>query len=176
MLGNNINLKLSSGMGRLFDAVSSILGLIHKISFDAEGAVTLQMIAERGKMRGKKYSFSYLEKEGRIIIDWRPLIRGIIGDIKRIKKEDIAFKFHVALADMIEDVLRRLKKKEKIKTLALSGGVWQNRLLLEMVLKRLKKRYKVLLPKGVPFNDESVSLGQSGFLGSYNVNRGTLNV
>ena len=93
-----------------------------------------------------------------------------------IKKEDIAFKFHVALADMIEDVLRRLKKKEKIKTLALSGGVWQNRLLLEMVLKRLKKRYKVLLPKGVPFNDESVSLGQSGFLGSYNVNRGTLNV
>ncbi|RLD18759.1 MAG: carbamoyltransferase HypF [Caldiserica bacterium] len=159
MIERNINVTYSCGMGRLFDGVSAILGIIKKKTFDGEPAIRLQMVAEKGRLKGKKYKFSFFRKSGKLVIDWRPVIKEIYKDLKRYRKEDIAYKFHLSLIDMILDVLNLIKKEYKFKKIVLSGGCWQNALLLKLIFKRIKD-FEILIPDGIPFNDQSISIGQ----------------
>jgi hydrogenase maturation protein HypF len=156
-----INPILTSSAGRLFDAISALLGICDIITYEAQGAIRLQMYAERSRTQ-KFYRFSIKKHDAKFIIKAEPVIRGIVRDLKNgICKEDIARKFHNGMADITARICRLLRRRTRINTVAISGGVFQNKLLLETLLKILRKnKFKVYYNELLPTNDGAISLGQ----------------
>lgn len=157
MIRKGINSPLTTSMGRLFDGVASIVGLKHHVSYHAQAAVMLEQIALHSDDNGS-YSFSI--NEG--IIDFRPMIRKIVKD-KRAGAliEIIAKKFHNTIIEIIISLSESLRKETGINKVALSGGVFQNAILLSGVFNKLKERgFAPLIHQIVPSNDGGISLGQ----------------
>jgi hydrogenase maturation protein HypF len=157
MIKKSINSPVTTSMGRLFDAVSSLIDLKHRISYHAQAAIALEQLALKSYEKG---SYACNLENG--IIDQRPLIRNIITDLRAgTPKEAIARKFHNTISDIIIDISERLKRETGISTVALSGGVFQNTILLEDVYEKLKERgFTPLIHQMVPTNDGGISLGQ----------------
>ena len=151
-------------MGRFFDAISSILGICDFSKYEAQAAMELQAAAERKKARVSFYKYEITCRE-RLFIDHSLIIRGIVRDIKRgISQEAIALKFHHTIARITVDVCERISKHYGITEAALSGGVFQNRLLAELIINALRKRrFSVYTNHQVPPNDGGISLGQAAF-------------
>jgi len=161
LIKKRINSPLTSSAGRIFDAVSSILGLRGKINYEGQAAIELEMLAEEKKE--SLYSFDIIENEGKFIIDVLPLIREIIEEKK--KKKDlavIATRFHWSMSNIILRVCELLREKFGLNKVALSGGVFQNNLLLKQVISLLTSSgFEVMLHSLVPPNDGGISLGQA---------------
>jgi hydrogenase maturation protein HypF len=157
MIKKEVNSPLCSSMGRLFDGVASIMGLRHHISYHAQAAIILEQAALRSKDTGC-YRFS-IEGE---IIDFRPVIRDIVTDMRDgIPKDDIAAKFHNTVIGIIIHLSDILRRGSGINRVALSGGVFQNGILLEGSFNRLKEKgFAPLVHQLVPPNDGGISLGQ----------------
>ncbi len=157
MIKKGINSPLTSSMGRLFDGISSIIGLKHTTSYHAQAAITLEQAALKS---GETGSYPFIVEDD--IIDYRPLIEKIAGDLKSgVPKETIAKKFHNTIVEIVIHVSEILRKKTDIKTVALSGGVFQNSILLENTFNRLKENgFIPLMHQLVPPNDGGISLGQ----------------
>ncbi len=153
---------LTSSAGRLFDAVSALLGICDIITYEAQAAIELQMCAEKSQTK-RAYSFKIKETAGLFIIKPQGVIREIVRDLKKgAPKEEIARKFHNGLVKIIERLCALLRKQTHIATVALSGGVFQNKLLLENLVKRLKQSgFKVYYNELLPTNDGAISLGQA---------------
>ncbi|MBI4683187.1 MAG: carbamoyltransferase HypF [Nitrospirae bacterium] len=160
MIKNNINSPVTTSMGRLFDGVASIIGLRHKVSYHAQAAIELEQLALMSEETGS-YAFSL----GDGIIDQRPIIEMILNDLKAdVPKEIIARKFHNTIVKMIIFTAEILKNKTGISHVALSGGVFQNSILLENVFYKLKERgFTPVIHQLVPANDGGISLGQAVF-------------
>lgn len=163
LLEKQISSPACCSVGRLFDGVSAILGISNSISTEAEAAMLLEEEAmnHREKM---DFPIDILKEKGEApyIIDIKSIITNIV-DLKEkgIKVADIAYAFHYSLMKVTVKTIKKLKKDFNINKVALSGGVFQNRLFLSLLLKELKKNnFKVLLPKDYPFNDGAISLGQ----------------
>ncbi len=158
MIKKEINSPITTSMGRLFDGVSSLLGLKHKVSYNAQAAIALEQAALRS---GETGSYLCLIKDGNI--NFRPVIAEIVNDIRtETSKEDIARKFHNTIAEIIVSVSEKLRTETGIGTVALSGGVFQNAILLNNSFNKLKdKGFTVLIHQLVPANDGGVSLGQA---------------
>lgn len=153
MYKNNINCYTYSGAGRLFDAAASILNICHKTTYSAQGAMELE--AKAIKNTSKTYPFSLDIKNGFISTDSSPVIAGLIKDSKN--PELAATKFHATLAAMIEAVCIQ----KNIKIITLSGGVFQNKKLLNMCFKRLlDKGFKVFTNNLIPTGDGGLAIGQ----------------
>jgi hydrogenase maturation protein HypF len=153
---------LSSSAGRLFDAASSILGLCHKITYEAEAAVLLEMFATKPQSKIENFDFSIRKEKNCYIIDWQPLFSSLINDI-RLKKDyaHLAYKFHFTFAVIIREMAEILRKDYNLNKVALSGGVFQNMLLLELAIKLLEKEgFSVYYHRRFPFNDSAISVGQ----------------
>ncbi|MCM8800874.1 MAG: carbamoyltransferase HypF [Candidatus Omnitrophica bacterium] len=150
----------TSSAGRLFDATSSLLGICDIITYEAQAAIELQMKAESSKTN-RQYEFELKEKQV-IIIDSRRVIKQIVEDLeKRVAIEEIARKFHNGLTKIIQRVCSLLRKEKNINTIALSGGVFQNKLLLESLVNSLRRsKFKVYFNELLPTNDGAISLGQ----------------
>ncbi len=167
MLERGINSPFSCGMGRLFDAVSSLVGLRDKITFEGEAAIALEMAAYERRGYNAKYPYSFLSPRGRTddsnIIDTTALIRALVDDIMRgAPAGEMAMKFHNTIAEMVARISELARKETGLETVALSGGVFQNSLLLELVESGLAVRgFRVLTHSRVPSNDGCVSLGQA---------------
>jgi len=160
-LGANINSMESSSMGRLFDAVSSILNIAQENTYEGEAAMKLESIINKIERKYYKYSF---RRGKHFIINWHPVIEQIIHDIKKgISKSVISAKFHHGTAKMILEVCRYLTKHySAANSVCLSGGVFQNSYLLERTMIELEKAgFKIFINKKVPTNDSGVSLGQA---------------
>ncbi len=157
MIRNSINSPLTTGMGRLFDGISSIIGLKHKVSYHAQAAVLLEQAAMRS---GETGSYPFRIEEG--IIDYREMIRNITDDLRDdMPGEIIARKFHNTVIDIIINISESIRKDTGIVRVALSGGVFQNSILLENVNLKLKERgFIPLMHQIVPSNDGGISLGQ----------------
>jgi hydrogenase maturation protein HypF len=157
MIRNNINSPLTTGMGRLFDGISSMIGLKHKVSYHAQAAVLLEQTALRS---GETGSYPFRIDEG--VIDYREMIRKITDDLQDdMPREIIARKFHNTVTDIIINISESIKKDTGIVRVALSGGVFQNSILLENVNLKLKERgFIPLMHQNVPSNDGGISLGQ----------------
>ncbi|SNR67060.1 carbamoyltransferase HypF [Desulfurobacterium atlanticum] len=157
MVERKINSPLTSSMGRLFDGICAIAGIRRKVSYHAQGAILLEQAALKSDTK-KSYSFKI---EGNVI-NWEPALKEIVQDIKKgLPVEIIARKFHNAVANMIVDTALLLRKTYGINSVALSGGVFQNGLLIETVLPELKdKGLKTYTHQIVPTNDGGISLGQ----------------
>jgi len=161
MFKQNINSPLTSSVGRLFDAVSSILGICHKIKFEAEAAIKLEKLASRSSEKGW-YEFDIFQKDKTWIFGYNKLVKGILCDIKKgIPKQDIARKFHNSLVEIIIKAIDKISHKYHLKDVVLSGGVFQNKILFDSVKQRLKQSgYNLILNKDIPLNDLSICLGQ----------------
>jgi hydrogenase maturation protein HypF len=164
-LEHKINTVLTSSMGRLFDAVSSILEIRHRNRYEGECAATLEreaVLALRENKKPAKLSFAIATKHEIIEINPRPVLETLC----RLKETEdtgvLALGFHFALAEAVSEVCERLRNQYGSNTVALSGGVFQNTALTEQTLKLLRNRgFQTAMNLAVPPNDGGISLGQA---------------
>ncbi|MFA6282173.1 MAG: carbamoyltransferase HypF, partial [Candidatus Omnitrophota bacterium] len=154
---------LSSSAGRLFDAAASILGIMQKVGYEAEAAILLEMLASSFTGRAESYEYKLNKEKNTYIIDWQPLFFGLVKDVLAKKdKKLIAYKFHLTFAKIISKVCALLRKDCGINDVALSGGVFQNFLLLKLAVDNLRAhKFKVHYHKRIPTNDSGISVGQA---------------
>jgi hydrogenase maturation protein HypF len=158
MLAKNINSPLTSSMGRLFDGIAAILGIRSQVSFEGQGAMELEFAAIEAETE-ESYPFNLLTNSNSpIIIDWMPMIEGILNDLElEIITPIIAAKFHHTLGEIIISIASQLE----ISKILLTGGCFQNKYLLERTIKRLRKsQYEPYWHQQIPPNDGGISLGQ----------------
>lgn len=161
IIEKGINSPATSSSGRIFDGVSTILGIKKETTFEGEAAISLQMRSEKGTER-LKYEFGTMEKENLFILDYRPVIEKIIKDIKnRERVEDIGLGFHMAMAKGIKKISERIEKQTGIKKICFGGGVFQNNLLLKYIIMEFRNSgFNLYFHKNFPANDGGISLGQ----------------
>ncbi len=161
-IARGINAPLTSSMGRLFDAVSALLGICTEVSYEGQAAIELEIAAlETGQSR--VYSYNLENKvDGTLIMDIIPLIKGLLADRECVSKASLALGFHRTIAEMTAAVCVQQRDTTGINQVALSGGVFQNMLLLELLRQRLiELGFEVYYPSLIPCNDGGVSLGQA---------------
>lgn len=151
-----INSPLTTSMGRLFDAVASILGIRQSVSYEAQAAIELENLCDPDEKA--KYSFELSDKE----INVFPMLRALVYDFRSgIGIDIIASKFHNTVAHVCLEACSQIRRNTGLSIVALSGGVWQNVILLKKTNDiLLKNGFRVLIHRQVPANDGGVSLGQ----------------
>ncbi len=157
MLENDINSPVTSSMGRLFDAIASIIDLCHKSTFEGEAAMQLEFAADK-VITDESYHFDVHFDYMPYVIDWDQVIRSVLKDIHNsISIDLISAKFHNALATLIVNIAGRVNDKNVI----LSGGCFQNKNLIEKAVPALQKEgFKPHWHKRIPTNDGGIAMGQ----------------
>ncbi len=160
MISGNINSPLTSSMGRLFDGVAGILGFNHKITYEGEAAIYLENIADVDCKESYKYSIDNIE--GKLVVNTDSIIKSILEDIKEnIKIELISKKFHNTIVNFTCEICCKVRSISNINSVALSGGVFANKLLLENITIKLNDLgFKVFSNNIIPTNDSGISVGQ----------------
>ncbi len=157
---------LSSGAGRLFDAVSALIGVVDINTFEGESAIALESILDdKGFLASATYPYDI--KEGKpYIIDFSRMINCIVEEVKnKSNTTDISFKFHNTLVELIKDVAQIIKNNTGINKVAMSGGVFQNKYIIENAHRELSKAgFEVFFNEKVSCNDAGISLGQAYIL------------
>ena len=189
MLERGVNCPLTSSVGRLFDAVAALAGLRQVCAFEGQAAMQLEWVGGNGE-RGEKGNgewgvrnaewgkrgnaesktgmangrlggdaWSFLVQKGHFVVDWRPLAREICACLQNGHSSAmISRKFHDALADIIVEAARHTRHQRVV----LSGGCFQNRLLLESAVGRLESAgFSPVWHQRIPPNDGGISLGQA---------------
>ncbi|MDH4359839.1 MAG: carbamoyltransferase HypF [Nitrospirota bacterium] len=161
LLEREVNCPATSSMGRLFDGVSALLGLVQVSGFEGEAAMALEFLAdgEANHIRPERYHIPVeSQSEGRWVADWRPMISDIIRDMsERLSPSVIALGFHHALAKLISNIAERMTCTQII----LSGGVFQNSVLLRLSENEfIQQGIPVYSPHLFGTNDGGLSLGQ----------------
>ncbi len=153
---------LTTSMGRLFDAVASICGLRARVNYEGQAAVELEAAATRAVTR-RRYEIALSPVGHPLVLDPRPAVRQIAADVAAgVDVNDIAAGFHAAVAVMAADACTRMAADRGLERVVLSGGVFQNRLLLESTAGALTHGgLEVLVPIALPPNDGGVSFGQA---------------
>ena len=159
---------LSSSAGRLFDAVAACLGLCRsELSYEGEAAIALQHCAEHYKRHQpmsdvSPYPFTIHSNEIERV-DWGPLWQHLLDDLKtRQPKGFIAYRFHCTIAAIVTQLATHYACAFGANQIVLTGGVFQNRLLMDLVLGDLQKTDLITLtPSAFPANDGGISLGQA---------------
>lgn len=164
MVDQGINTPLTSSCGRLFDAVSALLGICLETSYEAQAAIELEMIAgDIQRDRGKQYPFSIDADDGKRVVHLETLLAALVQDIQAGKPpSEIAAAFHNTMAEIIVQMSLLMREETGLNTVALSGGCFQNRQLLRLAVEDLKKQgFRILVHRQVPCNDGGLSLGQA---------------
>jgi hydrogenase maturation protein HypF len=165
MLERQLNAPRTSSVGRLFDAIASLLGLRQRAAFEGQAAVLVELAA--AEAAAGTYPFEFGERDGSpvapdavsvLVIDWRPFIAGVMNDLSSgTPIPTVACRVHRALADVVVHVARR----EAVPAVALSGGCFQNRLLTRLAVEALHEAgFRAYWHQRVPPNDGGISLGQ----------------
>jgi hydrogenase maturation protein HypF len=159
MVASKTNCPETSSMGRLFDAISSLLRLRDATNYEGQAAIELEQIADRDCTQ--KYQFDVSEDEG--IIRAQTVIRSAVEDIlSGVPPPAISAKFHLGVADLIVSMAMKIREQRKLNRVALSGGVFQNVILLKAACRSLADAgFEVLTHSRVPTNDGGISLGQA---------------
>lgn len=160
IIKKDINSPKASSIGRLFDAVAALLGFDGKITFQGEAAIDLENLCCRDDESFYQYNISL--EDGIYIIDCKPLIKSVVIEvIDGIDKELIARRFHNTIIKFTIELCEILRKEYNLSSVVLSGGVFQNEILLINIYKELIKRdFKVYIHEQIPANDEGISIGQ----------------
>ncbi|HEY6270468.1 MAG TPA: carbamoyltransferase HypF [Terriglobales bacterium] len=159
-LVRRLNAVETSSCGRFFDAVSSILNLRHEVTFEGQAAVDLEMAAIEAE--SESYPFAVEDTEP-MQLDFRSTIEAIVHDLNVGTPSGlIAARFHNTLARAVAETCRRIRKLEGLNRVCLSGGTFQNVLLLKGALQQLRESgFEVFLHSEVPPNDGGIALGQA---------------
>jgi hydrogenase maturation protein HypF len=161
----DLNSPLTSSAGRLFDAVSAMLGLCREATFEAQAAIALELAArEADAETAVPYPF---EGGADGVVQLGALLAALVDDIRAGRPApQIAAAFHATVTDLIVQTCSRLRDETGLGTVALSGGCFQNRLLLRLARERLRAAgFEVLAHRQVPANDGGLSLGQAVIAG-----------
>lgn len=184
MMRHGLNTPYTTSMGRLFDAVSSLIGVTDNSIFEGSAAVLLEGASDDLAARPTPTRYQFIIHEQTQIatlsthelnlkqfergfksalIDPRPLIVAILDDLATgIDQAEIARRFHSAVITLIGDVATKASRATNIKTVALSGGVFMNRMIFGGARALLEtKGFTVLTPEKLPVNDGCISFGQS---------------
>jgi len=162
-LKRGINCPLTSSAGRLFDAVSALAGVRGEIDYEAQAAIELEMLAPDEVSESESYPFSIVEHEGMRVVKLGELLSAVVKDVKNQAPAPlISLEFHHTMVQIIAEMCRLMARDTGITQVALSGGVFQNRLLLRLAIAALQKEgFNVLTHHLVPCNDGGISLGQA---------------
>ncbi len=160
-LQHHLNSPLTSSMGRLFDAAAALAGVRQQVNYEAQAAIEFEALADPEETG--QYLFSYQSS----VISARPAIEELIADVLAgVPVPKISARFHNGVAEMVKTICLRLSDQYDIAEVALSGGVWQNMLLLRRTLALLEKEgFTVYIHSQVPANDGGLSLGQAAIAG-----------
>ena len=150
----------TSSCGRLFDGVSTLLGLGDVSGYDGELPSRLEALAETSAPSRGHYPFSIDRDDGRLILNLLPAVAGLIRDNRPPARK--ARMFHRTLAKGFRTMAERLRERHGIGVVGLTGGVFQNMLLLRMTLRELRAGgFRILIHSRLPANDGCLSLGQA---------------
>ena len=165
LIANKINTVTSTSVGRLFDAVSAALGLCRVSTFEGEAAMRLQCAAEAWTSNGAVVTFPTLgiSEDGHIVLPTAALFSEIVNRrLSGASVSELAAVFHASLAGLIGSGCRAARDKTGVSTVALSGGVFQNTLLLRLVESNLRRDgFEILRHRLIPANDGGIALGQA---------------
>lgn len=173
MADRKINAVMSTSAGRLFDAVSAILGIRRQSSFEGEASTALQFAAEeleqKGKLNGNEIWDNVQpvisELEERCLLNTEALVKQIVeAKLQGTDSGELAYLFHQTLAEQIVAACIEARKSSGRNKTALSGGVFQNRLLLRLTEERLgQEGFEVLRHHMIPPNDGGIAIGQAAY-------------
>lgn len=171
MADRKLNAVLSTSVGRLFDAVSAILGIRHKSSFEGEASMALEFVAEAYEQKdheqkqNEKIDPLVYEEYGHVILNTQLLVQRIVeAKLQGADSGRLAYWFHEILAEQITAVCVQARNVSGRQKAVLSGGVFQNRLLLRLTEERLTEEgFEVLRHRMVPPNDGGIAVGQAAY-------------
>jgi len=172
-MGGRIPTPETSSLGRIFDGVAALVGLRRRVSFEGQAAMELEALA-KGRT-GLHLPFAVTDGGGDVrtpppqggpeirTLDLRPAVRTIVGALTEGRpREEIALAFHNLLPEAFTAMANILRRETGLKRVVLSGGCFQNRLLLSGCLDCLRKAdFEVFYHRLVPTNDGGISLGQA---------------
>jgi hydrogenase maturation protein HypF len=162
MLARGINSPLTSSVGRLFDAVASLVGLRQQVRFEGQAALELEFALD-GIATNEAYPLSVGRPEpdphSALLLDWSPTIQAILADIERkVVPGEISVRFHNGLVEALLAVAREIGQPRVV----LSGGCFQNRYLTERAVQRLQEEgFRPYWHQRIPPNDGGIALGQA---------------
>jgi hydrogenase maturation protein HypF len=168
----------TSSMGRLFDCVAGMIGLVKEITYEAEGAINLEHIAKKGVKA--HYPYTLLQGDP-VRIGIAPVIDGVMHDLSRdVSLPTISAKFHNTIVHFSLEVVKKMSTIHHTRSVCLSGGVFQNRRLLTTLVRTLERNaFNVYVHKRLPTNDGCISYGQVVYANNQrmrNKQKGTKNV
>ena len=171
MADRKLNAVLSTSVGRLFDAVSAILGIRHKSSFEGEASMALEFAAEAYEQKdheqkqNEKIDPLVYEEDGHVILNTQLLVQRIVeAKLQGSDSDRLAYWFHKILAEQITAVCVEARNVSGRQKAVLSGGVFQNRLLLRLTEERLTEEgFEVLRHRMIPPNDGGIAVGQAAY-------------
>jgi len=152
-----VNAPPTSSMGRLFDAVAALIGVRQEVNYEAQAAIELEALVDPDE------SGAYPFDIGDGLIDPAPMLRALLADLRNgVSAGAMAVRFHNGLAAMVGAACRTLREQFGVAQVALSGGVWQNMVLLGRTVPLLRgDGFEVYLHRQVPANDGGLALGQA---------------
>src|SRR6266480_4576649 len=168
MIAQDINCPPTSSLGRLFDAVAALIGLRSEMLYEGQAAIELEMLARQQegsiyKEQSNLYPFTMrMRDQMPAILDVAPMFRAIVRDIQQgVPTSHIAHRFHRSIAELLAAACFSAREQTGLDIVALSGGVFQNQLLLTQLTQRLEEMaFQVYMNRRVPPNDGGISLGQ----------------
>jgi len=166
---SGLNSPLTSSMGRLFDAVSALIGVRQEINYEAQAAIELEALVDPDIKDAYPVNIEIdLSRNNTAdnvmrTIDPTPLINSIVYDLNNnVPVSIISARFHNSVAEIVMNLCTILREEYNLSTIALSGGVWQNLTLFRKTVVLLRKHsFTVLTHRQVPCNDGGISLGQA---------------
>lgn len=155
MIEKNINCPLSSSAGRLFDAVSALLGACKNATYHAEAPMRLEALAENKETEFYGYEINE-------VVSFKRTFENMISDLKLgIDKSIISSRFHNTIVELIVDMSNKVKEEKGLNKIVLSGGTFQNRIILEKAENKLNNSgFEVFTQSEIPSNDGGIALGQ----------------
>ena len=160
MISKNINSPYTSSLGRLFDGIAGIVGIRNYAFFEGQAAMELEMLA-RDKSKAI-YDYEWISGDmHRILL--QPIVIGVVRDMEKgLHPSEISIKFHMTLIRMFSELCEVIRKERGLNRVVLSGGVFQNSLLLTGLMRALEeKKFQIFTHSSVPANDGGISLGQA---------------
>ncbi len=164
MMEKWINCPPTSSMGRLFDAAAALIGIRDSVNYEGQAAVELeQMALTAGHSCNSKYHYLIGNNDDILEIKTGDIITGILHDLREGERKNVmAYKFHLTVRDMVTEICMKARGRFAENRVCLSGGVFQNMLLLDMVRRDLEQNgFEVFVHRLVPANDGGISLGQA---------------
>lgn len=159
MISQDYHVVYTSSMGRLYDCIAAMLGLIREITYEAEAAINLEYIAEHGVRAYYPYQIQDSEP---LVIEVKDILIGVADDLYTgVSPRVISAKFHNTVVHFSLDVTRKLSRLHRVKKVCFSGGVFQNRYLLKAMINAFEHAgFDVYVHRKLPPNDGCISYGQ----------------